>query len=54
MNSADYDYSTQTNTGPLAVRHTAGEGVVLYTTFHNEPQLTEDMDNLLKEFVLSL
>jgi hypothetical protein len=54
MNSGDYTYSTQTITGPLAVRHTAGEGVVLYTTFHNEPQLTEDMDNLLKEFVLSL
>ena len=52
MNSDDF--SMQTNTGPLAVRHTVGDGVVLFTTFHNEPQLTEDMDNLLKEFVLSL
>lgn len=52
MESMDFD--SQSHHGPLAVRHTAGSGVVLYTTFHNEPQITEDMDNLLREFVLSL
>jgi len=54
MDMNSMDYSPQSHHGPLAVRYAAGSGLVLYTTFHNEPQITEDMDNLLKEFVLSL
>ena len=54
MDWSAYDSGPNTTRGPLAVRHEYGDGVVLYTTFHNEPQLTDDMDNLLKEFVLSL
>ena len=41
-------------TGPLAIRHQAGAGQFLYTTFHNEQQTTDDMVELLKAFVLSL
>ena len=54
MDMASTDFSSHTHHGPLAVRYTSGKGVILYTTFHNEPQITEDMDNLLREFVLSL
>ncbi|MBM73757.1 MAG: hypothetical protein CMK59_00035 [Proteobacteria bacterium] len=44
----------ETLTGvPLAVRFSAG-GTVIYTSFHNEPQLTIDMETVLKEIILSL
>ena len=52
MNSMDYSVMTQT--GPLAVRYESGAGVFLYTSFHNEAQATQDMDAILREFVLSL
>ena len=38
---------------PLAVRFTEG-GTVIYTTFHNELQMTMDMEIALKEIILSL
>jgi len=38
---------------PLAVRFAAG-GTVIYTTFHNELQMTTDMEIALKEIILSL
>ena len=39
---------------PLAVRLAPGNGRVIYTSFHNEPQTTVDMDLLLKDIILSL
>ena len=53
-----YNVNTQSPTGtqsgaPLAVRIGAG-GTVIYTTFHNEPQLDEAMREALKEIILSL
>jgi hypothetical protein len=39
---------------PLAVRFHAGEGRVVFTTFHNEPQITSDMELMLREIILSL
>jgi len=39
---------------PLAVKFNPGKGTVIYTTFHNEPQTTVDMDILLKDIILSL
>lgn len=38
---------------PLAVRFSFG-GTVIYTTFHNEAQITIDMEAVLKEIILSL
>ena len=38
---------------PLAVRFSSG-GTVIYTTFHNETQITIDMEAVLKEIILSL
>jgi hypothetical protein len=38
---------------PLAVELNDG-GRVIFTTFHNEPQMTEDMEIILKEIILSL
>ncbi|MEC7984363.1 MAG: choice-of-anchor D domain-containing protein [Myxococcota bacterium] len=38
---------------PLAVKFSAG-GTVIYTTFHNELQLTLDMEKALKEIILTL
>jgi len=38
---------------PLALRFEPG-GTVIYTTFHNEAQLTQDMEAALKEIILSL
>ena len=38
---------------PLAVRFDTG-GTVIYTTFHNELQITMDMEIALKEIILSL
>lgn len=39
---------------PLATRSHVGEGVVIYTSFHNEQQMTRDMEIALKEIILSL
>jgi len=39
---------------PLAVRFEAGAGRVVFTTFHNEPQITSDMELMLREIILSL
>jgi hypothetical protein len=39
---------------PLAVRFEEGAGTVVFTTFHNEPQITLDMDAMLREIILSL
>jgi hypothetical protein len=39
---------------PLAVRFQAGSGTVVFTTFHNEPQITLDMNAMLREIILSL
>jgi hypothetical protein len=36
---------------PLAVYKTEGQGLVVYTTFHNEVNVTEDMKLLLEEFI---
>lgn len=38
---------------PLAVRFAPG-GTVIYTTFHNESQMTSDMELALKEMILNL
>jgi hypothetical protein len=46
-------WDTVTN-APLAVRTHIGEGTALYTSFHNESQVTEDMEAILNEFILSL
>ncbi len=39
---------------PLAVQFAAGAGSVIYTTFHNESQSTQDMDLLLSYMVFEL
>ena len=44
--------STLSN-APLMVSHTPG-GKVLYTTFHNEPQITQDMEKILNFLVFEL
>ena len=41
-------------TAPLAVRFEQGQGTALYTTFHDEQQVTFDMAVLLEDMVLSL
>ena len=38
---------------PLMLSHTPG-GKVLYTTFHNEPQMTQDMEKILNFLVFEL
>ena len=38
---------------PLALQFSAG-GSVIYTSFHNEHQMTQDMEKALKEIILSL
>ena len=38
---------------PLAIQFAAG-GRVIYTSFHNEHQMTQDMEKALKEIILSL
>jgi len=40
--------------GPLAVQFDSGGGTVIYTSFHNESQTTDDMLKLLSEMILSL
>lgn len=57
-NAPTYDPATFTPNGvlqnvPLAVRFSPG-GTVIYTTFHNETQITIDMEAVLKEIILSL
>ena len=55
-----YDWSNwndpyqELKASPLAVRLNPGQGTVIYTSFHNEPQTTVDMDLLLRDFILSL
>lgn len=49
---SDWNIGTQPNT-PLAVQFAEG-GTVIYTTFHNEHQMTQDMEAALKEIILSL
>ena len=39
---------------PLMMSHVEGDGKVLYTTFHNEQQVTGDMINILKYLVFEL
>ncbi|HDM43282.1 MAG TPA: carboxypeptidase regulatory-like domain-containing protein [Firmicutes bacterium] len=39
---------------PLLVSFADEDGSVVYTTFHNETQLTEDAENILKYFVFEL
>ena len=41
-------------TKPLAVLHQAGEGRMIYTSFHNEAQITSDMQTILYEVIMSL
>lgn len=43
-----------TITGPLATRVHDELGTVIYTSFHNEQQTTDDMAQLLEEIILSL
>jgi len=43
-----------TETGPLATRLHDGQGTVVFTSFHNERQATDDMAKLLQEIILSL
>jgi len=39
---------------PLMVSHEQGKGKVLFTTFHNEPQISDDMTNILNFLVFEL
>ena len=39
---------------PLATRMILGSGKAIFTSFHNEEQLTEDMERILYEMILSL
>lgn len=48
------NFGQKTQSGPLATRIYDGDGMVLYTTFHNEQQTTGDMLVLLDEIILSL
>jgi len=50
-----YGYGqSQTHRGPLATRVHDELGTVIYTSFHNERQVTGDMALLLEEIILSL
>lgn len=49
-----YESNTTVAGAPMAIRHEAGDGQVLFTSFHNEQQNTLHMDLLLREIVLSL
>lgn len=40
--------------GPLAARMPYGDGAVLFTSFHNEAQATDDVQVLMREIVLGL
>lgn len=39
---------------PLAVSHAVGDGRVIFTSFHNEAQMTKDMQTILYSLILSL
>ncbi len=39
---------------PLAVQFASGSGTVIYTSFHNETQATDDMKNILKHYIFTL
>lgn len=41
-------------THPLAAIHFPGGGRMIYTSFHNEQQITSDMELILYELLLSL
>lgn len=54
---AYYDWDadvTLTATKPYAVRFASGSGRVTYTSFHNEAQVTADMQKLLESMVFGL
>ena len=38
----------------VSFQPTAGSGLVIYTTFHNESQITSDMENILVHYITSL
>ena len=48
-----FSYETVRN-APLALRLEKGDGVAIYTSFHNENQITVDMERLLEEIIYSL
>lgn len=48
-----FSYETVRNV-PLALRLEKGDGVAIYTSFHNENQITVDMEKLLEEIIYSL
>jgi hypothetical protein len=48
------DYNTESIDVPLMIIFNYGLGKVLYTSFHNEEQKTEDMDIVLKKAVFNL
>ena len=51
----DYtDPYVEVKKSPLAVKFHPGDGTVIYTSFHNEPQTTVDMDILLRDIILTL
>jgi hypothetical protein len=47
-------YENNNSNNPLMVTFESGLGRVLYTSFHNEVQKTEDMDRILKKVVFNL
>lgn len=48
----DYNsYDGYKTNKPLAVYKTQGKGLVVYTTFHNEANTTDDMTKILEEFI---
>jgi hypothetical protein len=60
MVEGEYDYyqlstgTIRSASGPLAVKLQVGEGSVIFTTFHNEAQITLDMEYLLREIIWAL
>jgi hypothetical protein len=47
------DYGEKTNI-PLMVHFSQGKGNVVYTSFHNEAQVTEDVEKILNHLVFAL
>ncbi len=47
-------FSGHSGLQPMVSRQFVGDGQVIYTTFHNEAQVTADMEVLLHEIILSL
>jgi len=60
MVEGEYDFynlmtgATLSGEGPLAAKMTVGDGAVIFTTFHNEAQITLDMEYLLREIIWAL